>query len=295
MNATQTAINVIEWAFNGLGPLPQGDLYDTPALSHPNQALREAMQTLTVIQAAQMYFGSAPFLGDKKPLGVGGALLAAAIGVLHWPESAQQLLKAVPRAHSSADWIIRHALVARVLPLLAEHSGHAVTHLRADLLLVSPLTALVNVPVASQENEMMTLVEQLLEQPASRRWLQLSLAKPTDNRAIRDWRQKILAQLRQTEQDSKTSFVLDVYETLMIHHRSVAFDQVGAARRVLRDPIAAASAQRLQEALSIAQWWQPLWALRRTRKEELRQRLYLDYQYLEGLKLYTLAQRLRGW
>jgi hypothetical protein len=255
MNATQTAINVIEWAFNGLGPLPQGDLYDTPALSHPNQALREAMQTLTVIQAAQMYFGSAPFLGDKKPLGVGGALLAAAIGVLHWPESAQQLLKAVPRAHSSADWIIRHALVARVLPLLAEHSGHAVTHLTADLLLVSPLTALVNVPVASQENEMMSLVEQLLEQPASRRWLQLNLAEPTDNQAIRDWRQKILAQLRQTEQDSKTSFVLDVYETLMIHHRSVAFDQVGAARRVLRDPIAAASAQRLQEALSIAQWW----------------------------------------
>ena len=29
--------------------------------------------------------------------------------------------------------------------------------------------------------------------------------------------------------------------------------------------------------------------------DELRQRLYLDYQYLEGLKLHTLAQRLRGW
>jgi len=296
MNATETAIEVIKWAINGSEHLPPpGDLHDAAALSHPSPPLRQAMQTLTVIQAARMSFGTAAaarLLGDNQPLGVGGALLATAIGVLQRPQSAQQLLNAMPSAQHPAEWVIRHALVAPVLRGLTKPSTDSMEPLTADLLSASPLTALVTVPLTSQQNDMMSLVEQLIKQPASRRWLQLNLAQPTDNRAIRDWRQQILVQLRQTEQDQNTAFVLDVYETLLIHYREAAFKQVRAARAVLRDQRAAADEQQLPEALSIAQWWQPLSALRRSRPEELRQRRYLDYQYLEGLELYTLAQRL---
>lgn len=290
MNATQTAIDVINWTMSGTGSPPWGHLSATLALGKPSKALRVAMQTLTAQTSAKMYWGAPP-LHDERPLGVGGAILAAAIGGLHTPNYARQMIPAIPPAANPAEWLLRHALVTRILPFLTQTAPLA--DLKADFFAVSPLTALINTPPPSQQNTLMSLVEQLFERLASRRWLQLSLAQPTDNQAIRDWHQNILAQLRQTEQDQKTTFVLDVYETLMIHHRPAAFKQVRSARRVLRDENASKDEQRLQEALSIAQWWQPLWALRRTRKDEIRQRLYLDYQYLEGLELYTLAQRLR--
>jgi len=135
-------------------------------------------------------------------------------------------------------------------------------------------------------------VYQLIKHPASRRWLQLNLAQPTDDPIIRHWRQDLLAQLRRTEGDKETAFVLDVYEAIAIHYSEEAFEQVRLARSVLFDPIAAADEQRLQDALSVANWWKPLWELRRSRNEALRKRIYLGYQYLEGLELYTLAQKL---
>jgi hypothetical protein len=289
MTATETAIKIIKWAINDTGPPPRGDLRKTRALANPSQSLSLAMQTLTTITAAQMCFDSPP-LGDKQPLGVGSAILAAAIGARDSPTHAQQIIKTIPPANHPAEWIIRHALASRILPFLNNKTAETLsTH---DCLLASPLTALLNTPVPSQQNTLIELVYQLIEHPTSRRWLQLNLAKPTSDTATRRWRQELLGQLRQTEGDKETTFVLDVYETLAIHHSEEAFKQVYTARSVLLDPIAAADENRLQQALSIANWWKPLWELRRSRNNELRKRLYLGYQYLEGLELYTLAQKL---
>ncbi|OAD18780.1 hypothetical protein THIOM_005617 [Candidatus Thiomargarita nelsonii] len=160
-------------------------------------------------------------------------------------------------------------------------------------MLASPLTALLNTPAAEQQSAIIALVYQLIEHSASRRWLQLNLAQPTVDPIIRHWRQDLLAQLRRTEGDKETAFVLDVYEAMAIHYSEEAFDQVRLARSVLVDPIAAADEQRLQNALSVANWWKPLWELRRSQNEALRKRIYLGYQYLEGLELYTLA--LSDW
>ena len=72
----------------------------------------------------------------------------------------------------------------------------------------------------------------------------------------------LLGNLRLQSDDGR-EFVLDVYEAALIHHRTETIEQVRAAQAVLDNPAASADERRLEEALSIAKWWEPLSALDR--------------------------------
>src|ERR1700691_1728847 len=102
MSATETAIRVVEWAMAGSGPPPRGDPLDPEGLAHPGDRLARALGQLTSITAARLRLGSPP-LGDRGPVGPGGAILAAALGVAHAPELVKYLLRAAPEADGDAE------------------------------------------------------------------------------------------------------------------------------------------------------------------------------------------------
>ncbi len=78
----------------------------------------------------------------------------------------------------------------------------------------------------------------------------------------------------------------------MIYHQQEVINQVKTADNILRDSQAANNEENLRDALSIANWWKPLWSIERTDINQLRQRRYLDYVYREGIKLFNLSQRM---
>ena len=78
----------------------------------------------------------------------------------------------------------------------------------------------------------------------------------------------------------------------MVYHQTEMLAQIQAALNVISNPRAAADETRLQDALSIAEWWEPLAALARTELDALRARRYLGYAYRRGIDLTRLAQRL---
>ncbi len=298
MKASETARKVIEWSLTGNGFPPRGGLGHTEALAHPDEPLAEAMRTLTGVTAAKFHWGSPP-LGDKSPMGPGGAILAASLGALHIPNVAAALLNAAPGADGPGDWLLRHALVSRALPHLEETPPGSGTEdplatLKRDLLRLSPLTALLTTPAPENQNTVIALVYRLIQQPGSRRWLQLNLARPVDDPGVRDWRRELLGRLQKTEADLETAFVLDVYEAQMIHHAREALEQIREAYSIISDPIAASNEVFLRDALSIAGWWRPLWEMRRSRNDDLRERLHLGYEYLKGLELCSLARKMTG-
>lgn len=292
MSATDSAIQVIQWALLGSGPPPRGDLYDTDALARPDQPLQAALAQLAGVTAARLHLGFPP-LGDPSPVGVGSAVLAAALGALHTPSLARTLLGAVPPASTPVEWITRHGLLARALPFLFRGQDHPLAPLAEDGLLVSSLTALLTYPAEGQQGMLLDLAQRLLRHPAGRRLLALSLAQPTGELAVRRWRHDLLERLRPAG-DKGMDFVLDVYEAAMIYHAQETLDQVQAARRVITDSAAAADEQRLRDALAVAAWWESLWAVERSHPEALRGRRYLGYRYREGIALFQLAQRLTG-
>ncbi|MCP4697647.1 MAG: hypothetical protein GY862_12465 [Gammaproteobacteria bacterium] len=296
MSATETAIQTINWALAGSGPPPRGDLWNPKALlaTATTPALREALQKLAVVTAAKLDFG---IVSSKNPesLGTGGALLAAALGALHILEDAQALLGAIDHQDCSPpELAVRHALVAKVLPFLPGKQSDVLGHFRGECLKKSPLTAVLTRPLPSQENEMIAFIYKLLSSSAGLRFLQLAWAAPVSDPDIRNWRIEMLSHLRQTEEDHHVAFVIDVYEAHLIYYEKETLEEIKKARAVILNPLAARDDAKLQEALSIARWWRPLWEVRRSRNDELRKRIYLGYEYLKGLELCSLARQFTG-
>jgi hypothetical protein len=288
MSAVDTASQVIEWALlDAAGPPPCGDLLDAGALARPDEPLKAALGRLAAVTAARLRLDS-PVLGKGGQLGVGEVILAAALGALHLPVLAHTLLQAVPPVSYPIQWVTRHGLVVPALPFL---SSDRTAELREACLRASPFTALLADPPHTQQGDLVKLALDLLEHPAGRRLLQLALAEPTPEPGIRRWRQELLERLRLAGETGR-EFVLDVYEAMLIHYPEQALQQLRTARVVLTD--ARAAEERLRDALAVAAWWQPLWALQRSHPEALRARRYLGYDYREGIALYRLAQRLTG-
>lgn len=288
MSATDTAVRVLDWALRGSGPPPRGDLRDTLALVRPSPVLQEALAQLAAVTTARLRL-TTPAFGTGGRLGVGEALLAAGLGALTQPAAVQHLLPAAPPATEPCQWLLRHGLLLKALPFLPPAED---TLLLDTLLTASPLTALLTRPPPGRQDELIRLALDLLDRPGGRRWLQLALAEPVSDAEIRRWRQDLLERLRLAS-EAAAGFVLDVYETLLIHYAEPALRQVRAARQVLASA-GTADPDRLQDALSVAGWWQPLWALARSHPAALRERRYLGYDYREGLALYRLALQLGG-
>ncbi len=284
MSATETALRVIEWAMiaqgDGLAP-PQGDLADTEKLAAPGAKYISALKKLTVVTAARLRW-SMPPLGDTRPLGRENLVLAAALGTPN-PQLVRTLLMAVPEPSCYGDWVVRYGLLAPALSFLTEEIAN-------DCRDRSPLTAILNRPTAGQETSTVSLASQLIKNPTSKLSLTLHLAQPVTDIKVRDWRTELLERLRLSE----PSFVIDVYEAVMIYHQQEAIKQVNEAYSIFSDTQAAKDEKRLQNALSIANWWKPLWAIERAEINKLRARRYLSYAYREGIKLFKLSQKMTG-
>jgi hypothetical protein len=281
---------VLAWATAGDGPPPTGDLSQTEALARPEPALVEAAGHLATVTAARMRLGWPPLdgsvpPGDPLPISLGVVVLAAAIGTRHVPELAALLLRIVEPAGTPVEWVARHGLVAPAL-------GYLTADLADELRLRSPLTALLDRPVAHQTSQPLRVARSMLAHPRGRLALQLALARPTPDTVIRQWRRELLDRLR-TDGATGVGFVLDVYEATLIHHSREALDQVAAARATLGDE---ADDRRLEDALAVARWWGPLWALERSHGDALalRRRRYFNPDYLKGVALYRVVQRLWG-
>ena len=288
MSAIQTAQAVIEWALTRpLSPAapPAGDLRLTEQLARPPADLCEALGQLGALTGARLRFSTPP-LGDGGPVGAGALLIAAAIGSSKTPEVSRLLLQAVPPPASPADWVARHGLVGPALQFLPEPVGD-------DCRLASPLSSLLERPLPSQMGAMLEITSRLIAHPAERLALTLHLARPTADAKVRLWRHTLLDRLRLAVPGPR-DFVLDVYEAMMIHYERETLAQVRAAReRVINSP-AAGDEPGLRDALSVANLWQPLWALERSDIELLRARRHLGYAYREGIALFRMCRRLVG-
>jgi hypothetical protein len=155
---------------------------------------------------------------------------------------------------------------------------------------LSPLTTVLHRPITGQESAAVNLTLQLLQNSTAKLSLTLHLAQPTIDIQVRNWRTELLERLRLTQQ----SFVLDVYEAAMIYHEQEVIHQVKTAYSVMSDRQAASDEGRLRDALSIANWWKPLWTIERADIDQLRARRYLGYAYREGIRLYKLSQKMLG-
>ena len=265
------------------GAPPQGDLRQTEQLAHPPSALRQTLGRLTALTTARLRFGNPP-LGDRSPIGAGPLVIAAAIGSANIPKLAIHLLGAVPESATPVEWVARHGIVEPALRFLPEQIAD-------ECRAASPLTSLLDRPLDSQEAQVIGLAQKLLAHPAERLSLALHLARPVSDMKARVWRQTLLDVLR-VGGDQERSFVLDVYEALRMHHWPKALEQLKAARAVIVDPVAASNDERLRDAVSVANFWGPLWRLERTDAQALRNRIYLEYEYREGLKLFRLYEKL---
>jgi len=260
---------------------PQGDLFGIEKLNRPSTTLVQALAQLTSVTAARLRWEMPP-LEDNRPIGVENLIMAAALGTAN-PQLARTLLKSVPPPSCSGDWVVRYGLVTPALPFLGEEIAD-------DSRQLSPLTTVLNRPIIGQESIAVDLALQLLKNSAAKLSLTLHLAQPTIDIQVRDWRTELLDRLRLTEQ----SFVLDVYEAAMIYHQQEVINQVRTAYSTIGDPKAASDEARLRDALSVANWWKPLWAIERADINQLRTRRYLSYAYREGIKLFKLSQKMLG-
>ncbi len=296
MSAVDTALRILKWAIHSNPHTsqhhrvpPQGDAHFPEQLAIPSEEVQEALGTLTAITAARLQ------IHPPQSAGMGTVILAAMIGIRQASELAQLLFRAIPPSPPPpterlpvfpADWVARHGVVAPALRFLSESIAE-------DCRLASPLTALLERPASGQDNMVIQIVQHSLCHPNERAVLIAHWSVPTIDRRVRSWRQQVFDRLRLgtlTEQ----SFVLDVYEAMMIHYRAQALAEIRQARSVLNDPAIAQDESRLQDALAIAQWWSPLWAMERADVNALRKRRYLGYDYREGLALFRLSQKLTG-
>ena len=280
MSASNTALRVIEWAMmNHQGSPPQGDIADAEKLASPSPILIQALEQLTVITAARLRWKMPP-LGDNRPISGENLILAAALGTTN-PQLVRTMLNVVNAPSCYGDWVVRYGLITPALSLLREEIAD-------DCRDLSPLTAILHRPTTGQETSTLSLALTLLKNPTTKLSLILHMAQPTTDLQVRNWRTELLERLRLSEQ----GFVLDVYEAAMIYHQQEIINQVKIAYNVFTDRQASSDERRLRDALSVANWWQPLWAIERAEIDKLRDRRYLSYAYREGIKLFNLSQRM---
>jgi len=286
MTSAANVLAVLRWACGGgLGPIPQADLREAESLRRPSLELRSALAELAVVTAARLRLGAHP-LGDSTPITCDTLILAAAIGVSSTPRLSRVLLAELTVAHNGAEWSVRHGLVEPALARLAPDMAD-------DLRILSPLTAVFDRPSPGGTTDAVATARQLRANAAGRRALALMLAEPTTSVTVREWRTELMSRWRAGD-EADQDFVLDVYELAMVYHEESFLAQAREAQTVLADPVGSRSDEQAREALSIANWWEPLSRIDRANVGKLRDRHYLGYNYRDGLKLYRFSRQLTG-
>jgi hypothetical protein len=284
MSSMDTALRVLAWAAAPDGPPPEGDPAALHVMADPPPALLQAQRDLLAVAAARFGFQS-PLLADPRPATAYAGILALAIGVRHWEQFPRVLVDAAPACRSAAEFVLRHALVAPVLP----HLAASLPALADDCVRVSPLTAAFDYPRAGNEGDAQAVCATLRAHPQGRRALIMTLATPTPSAHVRRWRTTLLDQWRAGSRED-SDLMLDIYETTMVFHEDEALAQIQRAGAALADA-SAISNERLEDAQSVADWWGPLAVLERNDIARLRARTYLGYNYRPGLQLFRSIRR----
>ncbi|TKD03185.1 hypothetical protein [Polyangium fumosum] len=286
--ATAIAAEVIAWASapGGARPrkTPQGEM-GYPSLLAPPQRLRDAAAALAAIHAAKLGL-RAPPLGDGRPLGPGGVVLAAAVGVVETKGVAEALAEACPELSGAWDLVLRDAICSRALATSIDADF-------ADMLRArSPLTAALGRPAPGGEDETIATIAAIARHADGRRLVVQTFARPGAPREVRRFRAAAMERLR-TGETSLLDLVIEVYEAALVFHRERVIEEITAARAVILgrgDPEA-----KIEDALAVAAFYGPLWRIRRAHAELLRTRHGLDLEgMLEGTRLFQLGARLAG-
>ena len=206
MTARDTALRIVQWAAGDMDDvLPRGDLAEATRLADPGRELLQWVGRLAAITAARLRLAS-PLSGDQRPPGLGAVMLAAAIGT-YTEQQARLLMRAVSAPVRGADLLAYHGLVAAAVGGLPR--------LRGELLDLSPLTGVLDSPGPRSTARCEDMLDRLRTDPAARSMVVLRFAQPPDTPRQAQWRGECLAYLRHED----PGFVLDVYETALVHHR----------------------------------------------------------------------------
>ncbi len=256
MTAADTALRVTRWAATDVrAPLPEGGLGDARALGAPGADLLAELGRLACVTAARLRLAPSP-LGDERPPGVGAALLAAALGGSRHAEKARLLLRAVPRPRTARDLLAYHGLAGPAAGLLPGYADRL-----RDL---SPLTGLLDRPGPRTVTDCEDLLDRLRGEPYGRALLVRRFAAPPAEPEQALWRGECLAYIRHEDPD----FVLDVYETAFLYHRTEHEIRARAAWVHL-------DAGSPRTAVPTATWWRALAELEAADSARVRRRTQL--------------------
>ncbi|KKD06695.1 hypothetical protein [Streptomyces sp. WM6386] len=273
---------MLQWSRNCDGDRsapPEGDLRDLQDLAAPPPDVTDEVVRVAVYGAARLRLDRLAEQ-ERRPVGAGALLLAAAIGARAQEELAAEAVRAVPAARSLWDVLAHHTVVAPALPHCAS------TPLLAERLRdASPLTAVLDRPNPPGESAAELLLEDvLLTHPQGRRLLTsvYCAAPASPGQAL--WRGRLLDQLRMQDRE----LVLDVYEAALLRHQAEHLVLIRQARLCLTVP------PDLPSARPVAQWWAALARLERSHPRLLRARTGITRQYLAGVSLYRQVERLEA-
>jgi hypothetical protein len=282
MSAAATARRVLDWSLAPDGSPPGGDLEGLAALLAPGDELRRALARAGQVAIARLGLGPADTL-PGPPLGSATLVLAAAIGAALHPAAAD-LANLCPPPRGGPALALHHALVAPALAYLPPAR-------RENLVLRSPLTAVLHIPPGGGEDAALSLAEDLIATRSGRRLLAQCLAEPSTDARCLDWRGRLLATLRLAP--DLVPFVLDVYEAAVALHAPDWLRLTHGAMGILGSP--GPDSKTLATALAVGRWWEPFLALYRADHEAIRARRYLnDFDlYLAGIRLAQAVIHLR--
>jgi hypothetical protein len=219
--------------------MPEGDLVDAVRLADPGQEVLRAIGRLASVTAARLRLAAPPF-GDRRPPGIGAAVLAAAIGAFRHGEHVRTLLRAMRPPTRAADILAFHGLAAPAVPLLPQ--------LDDQLRDVSPMTGVLDRPGPRTVASCESLLDRLRADSAARPVTVLRFATPPETPEQGRWRGECLASIRHEDPD----FVVAVYETAFLHYGR---EHEIRARAAWRHVLGAGSSE---PALPTALWWRAL-------------------------------------
>ncbi len=274
MTAEDTALRIARWAATDMNDaMPEGDLAEAVRLADPGHELLLCVGRLAAVTAARLRLVP-PLLGDRRPPSLSAAVLAAAIGAHGHGERAALLLRAVPSPVHAADLLAHHGLVAPAVRLLRQ--------LGDQLLDLSPLTGVLDRPGPRTAARCEDLLDRLRADRAARDILVLRFAAPPDTPEQALWRGECLAYIRHEDPD----FVVDVYETALIHYgREHEIRARAAWQHVLGGPH--------QSAVPTAFWWRALAELEAAEPRRFKARPRLTGRRI-GTNLFRRVQELEA-
>jgi len=209
--AAETALRVLAWAARQqvTGGRPAGEppigSARSPSGIARSPVVAADLRELTRTTAARLGAGH-PVLGDETPITLGGAFIAAAVGVRERPEIARRLAALIRPAaigqQGAAGWadaLARHAVAGPAVACGGE--------LADAWLAASPLTGVLARPAEGQSDRAADVALGLLSRPHGRQVFVAALAAFDPDPLVLAWRARLLSRIAR----SYPGVVVEVY------------------------------------------------------------------------------------